>query len=407
MQTRTRVVGAAFIALAIDCGRTDLLPPGLDAGAGVDAAGDEGNACGCTTGQRCVDGGCVCDSIACPSGCCSAGQCVSGTTNQACGTAGQSCLACCMSQTCTAGACIGATANSGVVLFGKVGTSAPNFLSETWAWDGTSWTQQDVVGPGSRDSASMARLNDTSVMFGGFAYIPTDTFLGDTWIWDGCWTQLAVQGPSAREYATMATLGNDVVLFGGLDANGVQGDTWTWNGAIWTHIDTPGPGPRTGHAMATLNDTVVLFGGSSGDWAIPGSPLLGDTWSWNGTSWTQLVVEGPSPRAGAAMATFDGSDVLFGGMDESGNILGDTWTWDGTTWTQMDVTGPRTALDLTKLPNLVARLDDTVVLFAGYVQDNGPLSATWTWNGNSWTLIQGAQPNLLQTQFLSAVMSAW
>ena len=312
-----------------------------------------------------------------------------------------------MARTCTAGACIGQTPNSGVVLFGLVGISAPNFFSETWVWDGTSWTQPDVVGPSSRGSAAMARLHDTSVMFGGYAYILTEGFIGETWVWDGCWTQLAVSGPSARAYATMSTLGDDVVLFGGLDANGAEGDTWTWNGTLWTHIDTPGPSPRTAHTTATLDDTVVLFGGASGDWRTPGTPLLGDTWTWNGTRWTQHQVVGPSPRAAAVTATLNGSVVLFGGVDASGKILSDTWTWDGTSWTQMNVEGPRTALNLTKLPNLMAAFDGAVILFAGYFQDNGLLSATWIWNGSSWNQFQGTGPILLQTQSQSAVMSAW
>jgi len=29
-----------------------------------------------------------------------------------------------------------------------------------------------------------------------------------------------------------------------------------------------------------------------------------------------------------------GQVVLFGGLDANSKVLGDTWTWDGTTWTQ-------------------------------------------------------------------------
>ena len=32
--------------------------------------------------------------------------------------------------------------------------------------------------------------------------------------------------------------------------------------------------------------------------------------------------------------------VLFGGADSASNLLGDTWAWDGTEWTQLADTGP-------------------------------------------------------------------
>jgi hypothetical protein len=32
--------------------------------------------------------------------------------------------------------------------------------------------------------------------------------------------------------------------------------------------------------------------------------------------------------------------LIFGGEDGSGNVLDETWSWDGTTWTQLDVMGP-------------------------------------------------------------------
>ena len=53
-------------------------------------------------------------------------------------------------------------------------------------------------------------------------------------------------------------------------------------------------------------------------------------------TWTQQhPAVHPPARAGAAMAydAATGTAVLFGGNNPGGQ-LGDTWTWDGTTWTQ-------------------------------------------------------------------------
>jgi hypothetical protein len=52
--------------------------------------------------------------------------------------------------------------------------------------------------------------------------------------------------------------------------------------------------------MATLNGTVVLFGG------FDGKTALDETWTWNGTSWMQQSVTGPSARYNASMATVGG-----------------------------------------------------------------------------------------------------
>src|SRR5207253_2073426 len=74
--------------------------------------------------------------------------------------------------------------------------------------------------------------------------------------------------------------------------------------------------------------------------------------------------------------------VLFGGADAAGNVLGDTWTWDGTTWTQAAVTGPSARADA------ALTFDATrakTVLFGGTTTGTaaGANAETWIWNGDS------------------------
>ncbi len=80
-------------------------------------------------------------------------------------------------------------------------------------------------------------------------------------------------------------------------------------------------------AFDPVNRTVLLFGGLDG--ALRG---LSDTWSWDGSAWTQLDVSGPTPRGHHAMAgdPVRKRVVLFGGSVQSN--LGDTWEWDGEQW---------------------------------------------------------------------------
>jgi hypothetical protein len=133
-----------------------------------------------------------------------------------------------------------------------------------------------------------------------------------------------------------------VVLFGGIaESDAIFGDTWTWDGTTWTQASpASSPGARYGHAMAfdATRGEVVLFAGR-----LPNA-TTGDTWIWDGATWTQkFPPSSPPTRTEHAMA-FDavrGEMVLFGGLSGStGDSLNDTWTWNGTTWTKVVPTDP-------------------------------------------------------------------
>ncbi|MCA1657136.1 MAG: hypothetical protein LC713_05435 [Actinobacteria bacterium] len=232
-------------------------------------------------------------------------------------------------------------ANSKVVLFGGGGGN------ETWTHTGSGatgvWAQQSpATSPPARTGASMAYYNDTSttpstkrvVLFGGLN-TATGTAVSDTWTWNGTtWANSSpspttlTNTPPARWGAAMAwdrtTAHNTLVLFGGIDATGsVLGDTWTWNGTTWANVSpASSPQARAEASMAWDGDEIVLFGGRTQP--LPGRDApLDDTWTWNGTTWTPQPAAGPGPRWGAGMV-FDkplvdtagltvNSAVLFGG----------------------------------------------------------------------------------------------
>jgi hypothetical protein len=131
------------------------------------------------------------------------------------------------------------------------------------------------------------------------------------------------------------------VLFGGF-TGGPIGDTWEWDGVAWTQRAVSGPSSRGEMAMAydAARGVTVLFGGSIFSDGVP--VPIGETWEWNGTSWSQRQVVGPSPRRMARMS-FDaarGVTVLFGGQLMDGTDSAESWEWNGTTWTQLQVDGP-------------------------------------------------------------------
>jgi galactose oxidase-like protein len=186
--------------------------------------------------------------------------------------------------------------------------------------------------------------------------------------------------PPARFGAAMAydAATRTVVLFGGVTRSGVVGSTWTWNGSTWTQ-QSPASSPPARELAAMTYDvatgTVVLFGGNGRHFH------LADTWTWNGSTWAkQSPAAHPSARVLAAMAydAATGTAVLFGGLRTSTGLpFGDTWTWDGTDWTQQAPPahpaarqGPAMAYDAAT---------STAVLFGGTGHTGNSFHDTWTW----------------------------
>ncbi len=149
-------------------------------------------------------------------------------------------------------------------------------------------------------------------------------------------------GPSPRTGAVMAydSARDRVVLFGGAVLSQTMGpmvlETFNDTGVgrqTWTEITVANPPPsRTGHMMTydPIRKRVVMFGGGSNE--AGGLDKLGDTWEWDGQTWTERTGPGPSGRGGAAMG-FDpisGGIILFGGFINTGTpqATGDTWRLD-------------------------------------------------------------------------------
>jgi hypothetical protein len=271
----------------------------------------------------------------------------------------------------------------GVLLFAGYG-EAP--LNDTWDWNGTTWTELDIMGPSARAQQSMIGLGANVLLFGGQGLGGLGPALGDTWQWSTMgWTQLTVAAPSAREGGATAVLNGKVILYGGQGSGGAfLSDTWEWDGAKWTELTITGPTPggRFGHSMATLGNVIVLFGNVGG-------PT--DTWTFDGTAWTQAATVGPTGEDGGlsesrgfqTMATLDGKVILFGGEQDANHILNDTWAWDGASWTELTVSNPPPA----RFNAGMTTFQEKIVLFGGAtpIPGAGWLGDTWTWDGADWT----------------------
>ena len=102
----------------------------------------------------------------------------------------------------------------------------------------------------------------------------------------------------------------------------------------WERTGGSGPPARADAAMAFDPDTgtTVLFGGRG----VNG--LLADTWTWDGSGWTEGTPTTAPPAVESATMAYDAAShqlLLFGGAGTAGQPTADTWTWDGTTWTRL------------------------------------------------------------------------
>jgi hypothetical protein len=118
---------------------------------------------------------------------------------------------------------------------------------------------------------------------------------------------------------------------------GINNSTWTWDGVTWTQLHPATSPCACSSDMAYDGPTqrIVLFAGGNGE----------ETWTWDGVSWVkQTPARSPVRRANPALASqgATGQVVLFGGagLDYPNQYLADTWTWDGSTWTEVGGSSP-------------------------------------------------------------------
>lgn len=226
-------------------------------------------------------------------------------------------------------------------------------------------------------------------------YPSFSNFLNETWIFTGTdWTNLSA-GPinpspvPLRSNFTMCYDGTNVMLFGGQGGSSTQGvlnDTWTWNGTTWTQqTPTTSPFGRFSIESAYIgSNTVVMFGGQNLLYNLL------ETWTWNGSTrvWTQIPVAngaGPAARTGHMFAGDTSTTALLFGGQGTNSQFNDTWTYTTAAgWTQVN---PANGVSPSVRSNATLSYDATNniwVMFGGENEYNY-LPETWTYTaGGGW-----------------------
>lgn len=283
------------------------------------------------------------------------------------------------------------SARKEIVLFGGMSGSG---LNDTWIWDGNNWVERlPSRRPPARSGHGMAydRARSQAVLFGGFSSV--GGHLNDTWLWDGTnWTQIGTgqnETPHVRSSHAMAydILHAEVVLFGGTYSDPLTrslGDTWTWNGYSWSlRTPTQNPGPRLAAAASYDWDRgeVILFGGASLVRAIEG-----DTWAWNGSNWSKKQpLQNASASSSASMTQVPGGTLMFGGYHDDGALLKKTWLWDGLNWTD-ETPEDSSGSPKERVSHSLAydEVNQQVVLFGGESGFQTTSGTTWDSLGDTW-----------------------
>jgi hypothetical protein len=200
------------------------------------------------------------------------------------------------------------------------------------------------------------------------------------------WTLKASTGPAGRTRPGLAYDADRgvTVLFGGWGGTDSLGDTWEWDGSTWTER-TPAnaPTPRSAVAMSydATRKRVVLFGGETAT-----LEMLDDLWLWNGTNWSSPGTTGPEARsfAGAAWDSDFEQVVLFGGWNGS-YALDDLWAWDGNAWAEI---APSTETPGGRVNfGLIYDVSAAQTVVFGGAADSSASSLfddTWVFQGSSW-----------------------
>jgi Galactose oxidase, central domain len=235
--------------------------------------------------------------------------------------------------------------NRQVVLFGGLGASGP--LNDTWVWDGSAWQQRHPGHrPSPREGASMAfdQAIRAIVLYGGINHgTTTPSAINDTWAWNGDdWGQLQpTASPAGGVRARLAILsGANLLARFGDCGEGHDNAIYIFDGQAWSPRVPSGSWPPALCLPSLAGDIsrsqLVLFGGNPGT----GAAAAAQTWTYDGTAWKKLTPAQSPPVRDDAPMVFDPDKhriVLFGGQglaEGQGGLLNDTWTWDGTSWTE-------------------------------------------------------------------------
>lgn len=344
-----------------------------------------------------------------------------------------------------------------LVFFGGVCIVNTPEAEELYEWNGTTWTKLtgNTIPRGTGQATSFDPLRGEIVTFGGTSAFNNAVGGATTILRDTQWRGTAlINRPAPRSLGAFQTdpVNSNIWLFGGLGESGTfyHGDLWGYRDGQWYFVpSTEGPSDAcetplsafdtdrsrlvvvcSGAAVFEFDGTTwkkfpdvkpvppvrrwsglvydqkqkktILFGGYNA------SAYRNDTWSWNGTAWTELKIDNddrPPHRAVMAMwyDPLQQKTIVYGGvgrssLNEKVTRYDDMWAFDGAKWAKLTpgtTPGARLGAQIAVNPST-----KKLLLFGGLVAE--PIDKdsirqffaddTWEWDGaaSRWTKLQPA-----------------
>ncbi len=267
-----------------------------------------------------------------------------------------------------------------VVMYGGHDASFTVAPTETWEWDGASWTVTQTPTGLARVRPNMTFSDrDGVIMVGG-----SNSGNADMMKWDGAtWTQVAPPDASLGFRFTAGLVYDEardrIVLHGG---NFDDDHTYEWDGMQWLDAaPTQSGGQRHNFGMAydPLRQRTVIVGGHGFN-----SQNLPQALQYDGATWTSIPEPGGQFGRGSRMV-FDphrGRLVYLFDPEDTGLQI---WDFDGMTWEQRDPQPPIGPLYRPVVAYDAVRAE--IVMYGGRTGGNGaPVTQA--------TTVIGYQPNV-------------
>jgi hypothetical protein len=346
--------------------------------------------------------------------------------------------------------------DSGTIFFTGGVCNGVSTVEDNEEWDGNQWNPKSVktnIGRVYGPAMAFDESRQVTLLFGGNP-VSSTTPRNQLWAFNGDWNDFVDPNlvPPARSLASFHTdlANNRILLFGGVDPTITYADLWQYQFGKWQRIVTNNVPPQQCTSPASAFDTnrhtlqvlcsdsgihefdgtdwkdfgsltkippARLFSSMSYDENLKKTVLFGgyitdyinQTWTWDGTAWSQIEHDQPPQRASASM-WFDphlNRTVLFGGVGRAKTQdrvtrFNDMWQFDGTNWSEIKpahVPPPRYGAQVAVDP----RTNNTL-LFGGLRVDtvtvpgtgNNPPTTTevqvyaddfWQWDGKDWTQV--------------------
>lgn len=205
-----------------------------------------------------------------------------------------------------------------VWLYGGLDETTTDYLQDFWGYRSGQW----FLGPAGENRPATC-ANPLSAFDGDRNKLVLVCAGSTVYEFDGAaWKSFTPKNtPAVRRFAALAYDAQlkKTVLFGGFDGKNYRNDTWTWDGTNWTEVKNDRPTHRGLMSMwyDPLAKKTIIYGGVGLENLDSDAVRYDDMWSFNGSGWTKMSVSStPGARMGAQTAVDprDGKVLLFGGL---------------------------------------------------------------------------------------------